>query len=431
MKYPFKTTLLCLALVSGCSIPSKWKHNQRIADISENIQLEHISPSVYGIDSTVLAMCDSAIMDAIHHKNAPGGVLCIVKEDKIIYEKAYGDKQVVPSKQMMTVNTVFDLASLSKCVGTTIAVMQLAEQKKIDLNAPVEKYLPGYRNWQEGKKTVKIRVKDLMTHTGGLAPYADVDSLTRRWGDYKTDSLRHYIIHDLPRMAKPGTKRIYSCAGFISLQYVVEAVTGQKLCDYVQEHVFDVLSMSDTRYLPLDRPVDNLYKLRIAPTEVLIPGSTAKNQISSTTRRGEVLHAQVHDPLARRLNMGNSGNAGIFSTADDLAIFCSALMNGGELYGRRILKSGTVKKMFKVQNKKIGRTLGWDATSPYAQFVGERLSKDKCVCHTGYTGTSVLMDLDEDVSIIFLTNAAHPYDRGSIIPTRKAISDIVGEALGK
>ncbi len=431
MKYTFRSTLVCLALMSGCSVPSTWKNTQGHIGISENIRLEHTSPSEYGIDSTALARCDSAIFDAIHHKNAPGGVLCIVKEDKIIYKKAYGDKQVVPAKQIMSESTVFDLASLSKCVGTAIAVMQLAEQKKIDLNAPVDKYLPGYKNWQDGRRTVKIKIKDLMTHTGGLAPYADVDSLTRCWGEHQTDSLRHYIIHDLPRMAKPGTKRIYSCVGFISLQYVVEAVTGQKLCDYVQEHVFDVLNMSDTRYLPLDRPVDNQYRIRIAPTEVLIPGSTAKNQISSGTRRGDVLHGEVHDPLARRLNMGNSGNAGVFSTADDLAKLCSALMGGGQLYGRRILKEKTVNKMFKVQNKKIGRTLGWDATSPYAQFVGEHLSKDKCVCHTGYTGTSILIDLDEDLSIIFLTNAAHPYDRGSIIPTRKAISDIVGEALGK
>ena len=394
-------------------------------------RLRHCSPATYNIDSTVLSRCDSVINGTILEKNAPGGVLCIVKDGTVIYEKAYGNRQTVPAPLPMYTSTVFDLASLSKCVGTAIAVMQLAEQKKIDLNAPVDRYLPGYANWHEGKRTVKIRVRDLMTHTGGLAPYIPTDSLAKAWGEFQPDSLRNYIIHDLPRLARPGTRRIYSCPSFVSLQYIVESVTGQKLCDYVQENVFDALGLKDTRYLPIDRPVDQEYLFRIAPTEVLVPGTTARNQISPDTRSGDILLGVVHDPMARRMNMGNSGNAGVFSTADDLAVLCTALMNGGEIDGRRILQARTVRKMFKVQNKKIGRTLGWDATSPYAKFVGERLGKDRCVCHTGYTGTSILMDLDENLAIIFLTNAAHPFDKGSVIPARKAISEIVGEACGK
>lgn len=420
---------LGLGLIMGCSVVNR--HTAKPERIVDNIYLEHSSPYSLGMDGAVLAKCDSAILKAIEDKNAPGAVLCVVKGDKIVYENAYGNLQLIPKTEPMTVETIFDLASLSKCFGTSIAVMQLVEQKKIKLDDPVDKYLPGYKNWQEGKKTIKIRIRDLMTHTAGLASYIPVDSLAAAWGEFQSDSLRRYIIEELPRGSKPGTKRNYSCPSFVSLQYIVESVTGQMLCDYVQAHVFDPLELEHTTYLPLDRDIPEDFMPILAPTEVLLPGRTASNQIGPDTKSGEMLKGQVHDPLARRFNAGNSGNAGIFSCADDLAVFCAALMNGGEIHGRRILKAKTVKQMFKVQDPKIGRTLGWDSTSPASWIVGDRLAKDHCICHTGYTGTSVVMDLDEKLAIILLTNNSHPFDKGNIGPTRKAVSEIVGEACGK
>ena len=409
----------------GCSVTKK-------AELSySNPYLDHTAPETFYINGSTLEKCDSVINEAIAQHNAPGAVLCIVKNDKIIYERAYGNKQLLPKKELMSTKTVFDLASLSKCFGTTIAVMQLVEQKKIRLNDPVDKYLPGYTNWHEGGKEVKIRVKDLLTHTGGLASYIPVDSLSKAWGEFQSDSLRRYIIKDLPRRSRPGTKRIYSCPSFVSLQYIVESVTGQRLCDYVQANVFNPLGLIHTRYLPLDREIPEDYLSLIAPTEMLIPGHSASNQIAPNTKTGELLKGQVHDPLARRFNIGNSGNAGIFSCADDLAVMCAALMNGGEIHGRRILKAKTVKKMFTIQDKKIGRMLGWDSTSPYAWFVEGPLSKDKIACHTGYTGTSTIMDLNEKLAIILLTNSAHPFDEGNIGQARKAVSEIVGMACGK
>ena len=419
-----------IGLIISCSVANKSEHIY--GGKSGSAYLEHTAPETYFINGSVLVKCDSVLNETIAQHNAPGAVLCIVKNDNIIYEQAYGDKQILPKKEPMSTKTVFDLASLSKCFGTTIAIMQLVEQKKIRLNDPVDKYLHGYKNWQEENgKIIKIRIKDLLTHTGGLPSYIPVEELSKRWGEFQSDSLRRYIIEDLPRNSKPGTKMNYSCPSFVSLQYVIESVTGQKLCDYVQANVFDPLGLKNTRYLHLDRDIPAEYLSMIAPTEVLIPGRTASNQISQNTKNGEMLLGQVHDPLARRFNCGNSGNAGIFSCADDLAVMCAALMNGGEIHGRRILKAKTVKKMFKVQDKKIGRALGWDATSPYAHFTGDLLSKDHCVCHTGYTGTSVVMDLDEKIAIILLTNNAHPFDKGSVGPARKAVSDIVGIACGK
>lgn len=429
-KKPLYLLTASIGLIISCSIANKSEHtyNNKLG----NTYLEHTAPETYFINGSILEKCDSVLNETITQHNAPGAVLCIVKNDNIIYEQAYGYKQILPQKEPMSTKTVFDLASLSKCFGTTIAVMQLVEQKKIRLDDPVDKYLTGYKNWQEENgKTIKIRIKDLLTHTGGLASYIPVDSLSKAWGEFQSDSLRHYIITELPRQSKPGTKRNYSCPSFVSLQYIVESVTGQKLCDYVQANIFDPLGLKNTRYLPLDRAISEEYLSMIAPTEMLIPGRTASNQISPITKTGELLKGQVHDPLARRFNMGNSGNAGIFSCADDLAVMCAALMNGGEIHGRRILKKRTVKQMFTIQDKKIGRMLGWDSTSPYAWFVGENLSKDKIACHTGYTGTSVVMDLNEKLAIILLTNNAHPFDKGSVGPARKAVSEIVGIACGK
>lgn len=420
------TIILSVALlITGCSV------TKNLELPYSNPYLEHTSPETFYINGSTLEKCDSVISEAIAQHNTPGAVLCVIKNDKIIYERSYGCKQLLPEKEPMSTKTVFDLASLSKCFGTTIAVMQLVEQKKIRLNDPVDKYLHGYTNWHEDGKEVKIRVKDLLTHTGGLASYIPVDSLSKAWGEFQSDSLRRYIIEDLPRRSKPGSKRNYSCPSFVSLQYIVESVTGQRLCDYVQAHVFNPLGLKHTFYLPLDREIPEEYLSLIAPTEMLIPGRTASNQIAPDTRTGELLKGQVHDPLARRFNMGNSGNAGIFSCADDLAVICAALMNGGEIHGRRILKTKTVKKMFTIQDKKIGRMLGWDSTSPYAWFVGAPLSKDKIACHTGYTGTSAIMDLNEKLAIILLTNNAHPFDEGNIGQTRKAVSEIVGRACGK
>ncbi|MGM9788086.1 MAG: serine hydrolase domain-containing protein [Candidatus Cryptobacteroides sp.] len=396
------------------------------------IRLERCEAEVFGMNGAILQKCDSVLkQDVLIDKSVPGAVVCVVKEDKIIYENACGYQQLIPEEIPMGTQSVFDLASLSKCFGTTIAVMQLVEQGKIKLDDPVDKYLKGYRNWhKENGQEVKIRIRHLLTHTGGLASYVNVDSLTAVWGEGQADSLKNYIIKDLPRRSEPGKERNYSCPSFVSLQYVVEEVSGQRLCDYVQQNVFDPLGLKQTCYLPLGEEIPQNLEVKIVPSEVLIPGKTASNQIRPDTRAGEILLGEVHDPLARRFNSGNSGNAGIFSDAEGLAVICAALMNGGELNGRRILKKKTVKQMFKVQDKKIGRALGWDSTSPYAWFIPKEFKKDRCVCHSGYTGTSVVMNLDRKTAIILLTNSAHPFDEGSATSLRKGVSKVVAESFG-
>ena len=375
--------------------------------------------------------CDSVILSAIADGNTPGAVLCVVQGDSIVYEKAYGNKRVYPEAEPMSVETVFDLASLSKCVGTTLSVMQLVEQGKIDLDAYADEYLPGFRPWTDSTGTVseRITVRQLMTHTSGLSPVANVRFLGRHLADNRPRRLRRHILTELPRREQPGSKLIYSCPNFITLQYILESVTGERLCDYAQKNVFDALGLHHTRYLPTDRRVPKEMLADIAPTEVLWRKTTDRQQLAPFTRNGKVLLGQVHDPTARRFNRGNSGNAGVFSNAGDLAVICAAIMNGGEYKGRRILAPETVELMCEPQEGCFGRTLGWDAKSPAAWIEGKEFAADRTICHTGYTGTSIVIDLDRKIAVILLANRVHPADEGGLGRTRAAVSSIVAESL--
>ena len=375
--------------------------------------------------------CDSVITQAIADGNAPGAVLCVVQGDSIVYEKAYGNKRVYPKAEPMTVETVFDLASLSKCVGTTIAVMQLVEQGRLQLDDPVDKYLPEFAPWTDSTGTVseRITVRQLMTHTSGLAPVADVLELGRRRADNHPEKLRAYILKELERREQPGTQLIYSCPNFITLQYIVESLTGERLCDYAKAHIFSPLGLQNTCYFPTDERIPKEVLANIAPTEVIWRRSTDPQQFGRHTRWRKALLGQVHDPTARRFNMGNSGNAGVFSNAGDLAILCAAIMNGGEINGNRILQPETVELMCTEQEGAFGRALGWDAASTAAWIRGEDFAMDRTICHTGYTGPSLVIDLDRKIAVILLANRVHPVDEGGLGRTRAAVSQIVAESL--
>ena len=373
-------------------------------------------------------VADSLINAAIADTLIPGAVLCVVQGDQIVHLQAYGNRQVYPTCEPMTVETVFDLASLSKCVGTTIAVMQLVEQGRLELDAPVDQYLPDFAPWQDSTSIERITVRQLMTHTSGLAPVARVLELGRRHADNKPEMLRAYILKEHERRAKPGTQLIYSCPNFITLQYIVEELTGERLCDYARTHIFDALGLQHTCYFPTDERIPKATRATIAPTEVIWRRKTDPQQFGRHVRWRKALIGQVHDPTARRFNMGNSGNAGVFSNAEDLAILCAALMNGGEYNGRRILRPETVELMFTVQEGAFGRMLGWDAESGSAGFA-KPFAPDRVACHTGYTGTSIVMDLDRRIAVILLANRVHPRDEGGLAKTRRAVSEIVAESL--
>jgi len=364
--------------------------------------LERVIPEQIGIDSRRLHYADEIILQAIENSEIPGAVLAVVHKGKMAYLKAYGNKQVYPDTIPMDVNTVFDMASVSKSMSTAISTMILVERGQLRLLDRVDRYIPGFQG--------NINVLNLLTHTSGLPPYANVDSLQKKYGSPNPDGLIEYIATDR-RDFEPGTDFQYSCLNFITLQRIIETVSGKNLRDFAKENIFDVLEMTHTDYNPTGETLE-----RVAPTEKQNDGS--------------VLRGVVHDPLARIMNGGISGNAGVFSDASDLAILAVALLNNGEYNGHRILSPQGVKTMITVPYKlqTFGRTPGWDSSSGYATNQGDLLNAST-YGHTGYTGTSVVIDPDNDLAIILLTNRAHPDDKGEVVRLRALVSNAVTASI--
>ena len=374
--------------------------------------LPKVSPESVGLNSKMLAEADKMIAEAAANKDFPGAVFAVVRHGKIAHLKAFGDKQWLPEEAPMKQNTIFDLASVSKPTSTAVCTMILVERGKIRLTDKVKEYLPGFKGYaKEAGDTTDIRIADLLTHSSGLPAYAPVATVVEQ-GGANPEALLDYI-KNCTRSFAPKSRFRYSCLNFITLQHVLEAVTGQTLAQFAKENVFDVLGMKDTSYGPI---TDKQTLKRVAPTEKQPDGT--------------ILLGSVHDPLARVLNHGNSGNAGVFSTAEDLAILYATLLNGGEINGKRIMGSKTIEKMFSVPEnvKHLGRTLGWDCYSTYSGNKGDLFSPS-AVCHTGYTGTSVVLDPENDVALILLTNAVHPSDNGRTGRLRSAVANIVAGAI--
>ncbi len=379
--------------------------------------LRKATPESMGMNSAKLSQVDAIVESFIADGSIPGAVLSVVRDDRIVYLKAYGNKQVVPDTVAMSTSTVFDLASVSKCVGTTLSFMQLVENGKVRLTDDVKMYIPDFAPWTDpdtGAK-VDITVRDLLTHTSGIAPYISVPPYVERFGAATPDSLIRYIATEVRRNFRPGTGYMYSCLNFITLQNILQNVTGERLCDYTQKNVFDVLGLKHTCYLPQGETLE-----LCAPTEVQPDGLP--------------LIGQVHDPMARVVNCGNSGNAGVFSNAEDLSVIAAAIMDGGSINGRRILSPLTVATMATVppeNNPAVGRALGWDNCSDSAGLRGDLFSRTRTLCHTGYTGTSMIMDLDSKTAVILLTNRVHPYDEGGCGRLRALVANAVAGSIEK
>ena len=214
--------------------------------------LRQATPESHGMDSEKLAQVDRVINDAIAAKEIPGAVLSVVRGNDIVYLKAYGNKSVVPTGEPMTTETLFDLASVSKCVGTTLAFMQLIENGYVRLTDNVDRYIPNFKPWKdpESGETVDITIRDLLSHSSGLTPYINADTFVKEYGGNDPEKMEWYIATEIKRNFRPGTDFMYSCLNFVTLQRILERVTGEKLYEYAQKHVFDVLGLRHTCYFP-------------------------------------------------------------------------------------------------------------------------------------------------------------------------------------
>jgi uncharacterized protein YbbC (DUF1343 family) len=341
------------------------------------------------------ANIDAVMQQAVDRGNIPGGVVIIGHDGSVVYRKAFGSRSLEPTREPMTVDTIFDLASLTKCIATTTAVMQLFEEGRIRLNDPVAAYLPEFK--QNGKE--QITVRELLTHFSGLP--ADVD-LKQPWQGRET---AFNMVMQVKPAYPPGSRFLYSDINFETLGFIVEKVTGMSLNDYAATKIFAPLGMRETTYLPPESWI-----ARIAPTQY--------------DENGKMLRGVVHDPTARRMG-GVAGHAGLFSTADDLAKFAQELLNGHRILGRLAIEKMSTPQQ--PANTASLRGLGWDIDSPFSSNRGELLPVGS-FGHTGFTGTSLWIDPVTDSYIIILTNAVHPHG-GSATPLRSRVATAVVQAL--
>jgi uncharacterized protein YbbC (DUF1343 family) len=352
---------------------------------------------------------DQQMERAVHDGLIPGGVVLIGHDGRVVYQKAYGNRALIPQREPMTLDTIFDAASLTKVIATTPAVMRLFEQGRIRLNDPVTKYLPEF---QGGHSDITIR--NLMTHFSGLRP--DLD-LKPAWSGYETGIQR--ALTDKPT-GPPGVRFVYSDIDFILLGEIVHRVTGKMLNEYTQENFYAPLGMHETMFLP---PAS--LRPSIAPTEI--------NPVTGQPLRGE-----VHDDTARYMG-GVAGHAGVFTTAADLAKFAQMMLDGGQVKGDggegngvRLFSAATVQKFTTPQSpadQPILRGLGWDIDSPYSSNRGE-LFPIGSYGHTGYTGTSIWIDPFSRSYVIILTNAVHPHRGHSVVSLRSRIATIAAASFG-
>ena len=372
---------MCLLLLCGLAFPAQKKRRR---------------PAGAAIQPTRLQVLDSIIRDAIDNREVPGAVVLVVHDGEVLYKKALGNRALDPKSEPMTLDTIFDVASLTKVVATTTAVMQLVQRGDLRLNDPIAKYLPGFS--QNGKEDVTVR--DLMTHFSGFRDDLDLSS---PWQGHDTALSMAYAEK---LVAPTGSRFQYSDINYIVLGALVEKITDTTLDRYCETHIFAPLGMQHTRFLA---PVS--WHPKIAPTDL--------------DENGKMLRGTVHDPTARRMG-GVAGHAGLFSTVDDLSKFATALMNGSQVLSPLMVEKMTSPAQ--PPNATVLRGLGWDIDSQLSSNRGALLPVGS-YGHTGFTGTSIWIDPTTKTYIIILTNAVHPRGKGSAVALRSKIATAVAATL--
>ncbi len=398
MRKTLSSTVLALLVVGGLT-----------AAFSQ--PLPSAKPEDVGMSSKHLAYLDEIIGAAIVRKDFPGAVLLVARKGKAVFRKAYGESQRVPEPRPMTADMIFDLASITKPVATATSIMILVEQGKVRLWDRVKEYVPEFSTWygEKGIAGEEARLWHLLTHTSGLPPVTDAKEAAKRLGDPCSTADLAKLIAEIPKESPVGTKFVYSDLNYITLAHIVHKVTGKTIAEFADETIFKPLGMIRTFY----RPPDAILGLCV-PTEVI---------------GGIPLRGIVHDPLAR-LQGGVSGNAGLFSTADDLAVFAQMLLNKGEWRRVRVLSPLSVERMTEIYPRvgESGRGLGWDLDSAYATVRGDLFGPDS-YGHSGFTGTSVWIDPETQTTVIFLTNRVHPFGQGDIIALRSKVANVVAASI--
>ena len=345
-------------------------------------RLPQVAPEEVGLDSATLALIDAEVLKGLADKNMPGAVVAVGRHGKIAYLKAFGNKQVETdtlAAVAMTTDTVFDMASITKPMATATSVMVLLDQGKIDVDAKVATYLPEFDTTDKRD----ITVRQLLLHTAGFIP----DNHLNDYRDGTAKSIERLLA--LKPQTPPGTAFTYSDVSFQLLGILVERVSGKSVADFARENVYEPLGMTETMYNPNEE-----LSRRAAPTQDRALG-------------------QVHDPRAFATD-GVAGHAGLFSTAEDIAVYATMMLNKGEYQCHRrnnvirVLSPETVQLMTTRNRVPRGyRGLGWDMRTGYSSNRGQTMSP-QAFGHGGFTGTSLWIDPAFDLFVIFLSNRVHP-----------------------
>jgi CubicO group peptidase (beta-lactamase class C family) len=360
--------------------------------------LTRTKPSAVGMSSRLVPRLDSVIGAAIADHATPGATIAVARRGKLLLLKGYGHTDWAPAAPRTTDSTMYDLASLTKVVATTTAAMILEEEGTLNIDRTVASYLPEYD--VPDKRAITVRM--LLTHASGIRSNFPL------WKEAKGRQQYFAGMVTFPLVREPGTAVEYTDWNMVLMQFIIERITGETLDQFVQARVFGPLGMRDTEYTPPES-----LKRRIAPTE-------------TEDFRGGQVWGVVHDETAWVLG-GVSGNAGLFSSARDLAVFVQMLLNGGSYGGVRLLKPSTVARWTARQRPDASRALGWD--TPSSQSSAGRFFSLRSFGHTGFTGTSIWADPEKELFVVLLTNRVNPTrDNQKIGPLRRAVADIVQES---
>ncbi len=361
-------------------------------------ELPSASPADVGMDARQLGQIDNVVAQGIEAGEMPGCVVLVGRRGEVVFRKAYGRRQIEPQRIPMTVDTVFDLASLTKPIATATSVMVLWERGRLRLCDPVADHLPDFG--QNGKD--KITVFELLTHQGGLTPDNPL-------ADYRDGPDKAWArICALEPRVPPGSKFMYTDVGYIVLGELVRRISGKSVDEFSRDHVFRPLQMTETGYLPQES-----LRRRAAPTE---------------KRDGRWIRGEVHDPRALLLD-GVAGHAGLFSTAGDLAVYARMMLGGGQYAGVRVLQEDTVRRMTRGYRVSSGfRGLGWDNKTGYSSNRGKSFSVH-AFGHGGFTGTAIWMDPQLDLFVIFLSSRLHPDGRGAVNHLAGRIGALAADAI--
>lgn len=426
---------------------------QRKAVTNPSSPLPQAAPEAVGMSSERLASIDEAVRASIDRQETPGAVVLVARKGHIVYRKAFGDRAIQPQREAMTIDTIFDLASLTKVVATTTAIMMLVERGKLSLADPVSLYIPEFA--ANGKE--RITIEQLMTHRAGLPPDNEIS-------DYVGVSLKPLEeIYKLHPVYEPGTRFVYSDVGFIVAAEIVRRVSGMYIDQFARENIFAPLGMRDTAFRPIGQ-AGAVQGVKYTAVEQKAGSAISKQGQGKRARRnrrpipanadppplfssepptlstdariaptemreGRWMRGEVHDPRSYEMG-GVAGHAGLFSTADDLARFCQMILNKGELNGVRILAPYTIERMISAHSLPTSqmRGIGWDVNTNYSSNRGD-LFPVGTFGHTGFTGTSLWLDPLSETFVILLTNRVHPNGKGEVTRLRSFVASIVAGSI--